>query len=156
MEPKSYVLNRRGFFRWCAAATTLTIRADGQAGDPWSQKELIEPAALASQLASNAQQPHILCVTFPFLYRQKRIPHAQFAGPGEKPEGIEKLRSAVVSLPKSTSIVVYCGCCPMDKCPNIRPAYRALQELGFKNIRILNLPTNFHTDWTAKGYPVET
>lgn len=158
MQPKSYVLNRRDFFRSCVATTTLiqAARASGASGDPWSQSELIEPAVLANQLGSDAQQLHIFCVTFPFLYRQKHIPHAQFTGPAEKPEGIAELRSAVASLPKNAPIVIYCGCCPMDKCPNIRPAYRALQELGFKHIQVLNLPTNFHTDWTAKGYPVET
>jgi hypothetical protein len=27
-------------------------------------------------------------------------------------------------------------------------------ELGFTNLRVLDLPTNFHTDWVLKGYPV--
>lgn len=115
----------------------------------------MEPAALAKLLASDVQQLHILCVTFPVLYRQKHIPHAEFAGPANKPEGIAKLRAAVESLEKGAPVVIYCGCCPMDKCPNVRPAYRALKELGFQHIRVLDLPTNFHTDWTAKGYPVE-
>ena len=116
---------------------------------------MIESATLAKELTSDAQQLHIICVTFPFLYKQKHIPHAQFAGPAEKPEGMAELRSVVRSLPKNALIVIYCGCCPMDKCPNIRPAYRALKELGFKHIRVLDLPTNFHTDWTTKGYSVE-
>jgi thiosulfate/3-mercaptopyruvate sulfurtransferase len=119
------------------------------------QNELLEPEALTKQLASDAPQPQIICVTFPFLYRQKHIQQAHFAGPASKPEGIEKLRSAVKGLPQSASIVIYCGCCPMDKCPNIRPAYRALRERGFQHIQVLNLPTSLHTDWTAKGYPVE-
>jgi hypothetical protein len=43
----------------------------------------------------------------------------------------------------------------MEKCPNIRPAYQTLKELGFSHVRVLNLHTNFHVDWSAKGYPVE-
>lgn len=43
----------------------------------------------------------------------------------------------------------------MDRCPNMRPAFRMLKEMGFAKVRALNLPTNFHTDWSAKGYPVE-
>jgi hypothetical protein len=43
----------------------------------------------------------------------------------------------------------------MEKCPNLRPAYQALKKLGFTQIRVLDLPTNFHTDWAEKGYPVE-
>jgi hypothetical protein len=42
----------------------------------------------------------------------------------------------------------------MKDCPNIRPAYRALGELGFNNLRVLDLPMNFHTDWVLRGYPV--
>jgi rhodanese-related sulfurtransferase len=135
---------------------TREAPADAPAGGPWSQSELIEPAVLAKLLTSDGQQLHIICVTFPFLYRQKHIPHAQLAGPADKPEGIAKLRAAVENLPSDAPIVIYCGCCPMDKCPNVRPAYRALKQLGFKHIRVLNLPTNFHTDWTANGYPIET
>jgi hypothetical protein len=150
-------MNRRYFLFSIAGVTAVirTVRADGAAEDPWSQSELVEPAILAKEVTSGAQQLHVICVTFRFLYQQKHVPHAQFAGPAEKPEGMAELHSAVRSLPKNASIVIYCGCCPMDKCPNIRPAYRALKELGFKHIRVLNLPTNFHTDWTAKGYPVE-
>ena len=152
IETRLYVLNRRRFLLSCAATTQVirVPRADGAPGDPWSQSELIEPAALVKQLDLEAQKLHIICVTFPFLYRQKHISHAQFAGPAERPEGIAKLHSAVESLPKNASIVIYCGCCPMNKCPNIRPAYHALRERGFEHVRVLNLPTNLRTDWTAK------
>jgi hypothetical protein len=61
----------------------------------------------------------------------------------------------VADLPKDADIVVYCGCCPMVKCPNIRPAYRTLKELGFTHIRVLDVPTNMHDDWYAKNYPSE-
>ena len=43
----------------------------------------------------------------------------------------------------------------MVRCPNIRPAYRALKELGYTNVRVLDLATNFHDDWSGKGYPSE-
>jgi hypothetical protein len=76
------------------------------------------------------------------------------AGPASKTEGIADLHPAVASLAKSSAIVIYCGCCPMKDCPNIRPAYRTLKELGFNNLRVLDLPTNFHTDWVLKGYSV--
>jgi thiosulfate/3-mercaptopyruvate sulfurtransferase len=114
----------------------------------------MEPATLANLVKSGADQK-ILSVAFPFLYRQRHIPGAQFVGPASKPEGTTALKAAAAKLPKRTSIVIYCGCCPMVLCPNIRPAYRNLKGLGFTNVHVLNLPTNFHTDWTAKGYPVE-
>ena len=89
------------------------------------------------------------------LYRSRHILHAIDAGPASTPEGITALKKALASVPKNGDIVIYCGCCPMDKCPNIRPAYRALKELGFTNVRVLSLPTNTHTDWYSKDYPSE-
>jgi len=65
------------------------------------------------------------------------------------------LKSAVAGLPKDSDIVLYCGCCPMDHCPNLRPAFRALKELGFTHVRALNIATNMQTDWYAQNYPTE-
>ena len=123
-------------------------------GDPWAKTELMEPAALVKALDS-ANPPVILCTAFSVLYRSKRIPHAIEAGPGSKPEGIELLKKAAAKLPKNADIVLYCGCCPMVRCPNIRPAYRALREMGFVHVRVLDIPTNMHEDWFGKGYPAE-
>jgi hypothetical protein len=50
---------------------------------------------------------------------------------------------------------VYCGCCPFEKCPNIRPAFNLMKAMGFSNGKLLNLPTNLKQNWIAKGYPVE-
>jgi len=150
-------MNRRHFLlaSFAAAAELFdSPLASAASPDPWSLGELVEPAQLVRELQSEAQHLHIFCVTFPILYRQKHIPGSQFAGPGAKPEGIAKLQAAVEGLPKDAPIVIYCGCCPMHQCPNIRPAYRVLRQLGFTHIRVLNLPNNFHTDWVAKGYPV--
>ncbi|RYE25855.1 MAG: hypothetical protein EOP45_04415 [Sphingobacteriaceae bacterium] len=67
---------------------------------------------------------------------------------------MKKLSSAVHLLPKTTSVVVYCGCCPFNKCPNIRPAFTALQKKGFTDVKVLDLPTNLKVDWSSKGYPL--
>jgi len=121
---------------------------------PWPKSDLLEPAALAQEIRS-ARPPQILCVAFPVLYRSRHILHAVDAGPGAKPEGLEALEKAAAAMPKSADIVIYCGCCPMAKCPNIRPAYHKLKEMGFTHIRVLNIPTNMHTDWYSKDYPSE-
>jgi thiosulfate/3-mercaptopyruvate sulfurtransferase len=131
------------------------MKAEETVSDPWSKSELMKPADLVKLLNVPAKPVHIICVTFPALYRQKHIPHAQFAGPTNKPEGIAALRSAVQTFPRDEEIVIYCGCCPMKNCPNIRPAHPILKELGLEHLGVLDLPTNFHTDWVAKGYPVE-
>jgi thiosulfate/3-mercaptopyruvate sulfurtransferase len=139
-----------------AICGTLSCTGWGQeaASDPWAPGELLRPAELAGAIQSG-KAPIVVSVAFPILYRGKHIVHAINGGPGSKPEGIEALKNAVAKLPKEADIVIYCGCCPMLKCPNIRPAYRTLKDLGFTHIRILSLPTNLHTDWVSKDYPSE-
>jgi hypothetical protein len=124
------------------------------AADPWPPSALLEPAALAATLRSG-KAPLVIAVAFPVLYRSRHILHAIDAGPGSKPEGIDALKKAVAGYPKDADIVIYCGCCPMVKCPNIRPAYRALAELGYTRVQVLSIPTNMHTDWFSKDYPAE-
>jgi len=99
-----------------------------QQGDPWQKTEFLEPGELAAILQSkDGKPPIVICTAFPTLYRSKHILSAKFAGPGSKPEGIEALKKAVEGLPKDSDIVIYCGCCPMNHCPNLRPAFRALK-----------------------------
>ena len=126
------------------------------APDPWKSSELLEPPVLAQALqSSRTNPPVIIAVAFPVLYNSKHLPKAIFAGPGSQPQGIDALKTAVAKLPKDSDIVLYCGCCPMEKCPNIRPSYTALKEMGFTKIRVLHVPTNMATDWFDKGYPSE-
>jgi thiosulfate/3-mercaptopyruvate sulfurtransferase len=132
----------------------ITISPGQDVSDPWSKADLLDPAVLA-QVLQSGKPPVILCVAFPVLYRTKHILHAIDAGTGSKPEGIESLKRAVARFSKDSDIVVYCGCCPMTRCPNIRPAYRTLKELGYTRVRVLNIPTNMHTDWYEKNYPFE-
>jgi len=136
----------------CALAAMFCFAAE--TADPWPTNAVIEPAALA-QILQSGKAPMVISVAFPVLYHAKHIVRAIDAGPGSKPEGIDALKKAVASVPKDADIVVYCGCCPMVKCPNIRPAYRTLTELGYTHIRILDVPTNMHDDWYAKNYPSE-
>jgi len=140
--------------RLFGALVLAVICVAQEPADPWAKAELIDPPVLVEALRS-AKPPVVLCTAFSVLYRSKHIPHAIEAGPGSKPEGIALLQKAVADLPKDADIVLYCGCCPMLKCPNIRPAYRTLRELGFQHVRVLNIPTNMHEDWFGKGYPAE-
>ena len=82
-------------------------------------------------------------------------PDAEFVGPGGKQEGLQALREAALKHPRTQEIIIYCGCCPWDHCPNVRPAFIMLHELGFKRVRVVSMPTNFATDWVGKGYPFE-
>jgi len=142
-------------FRMASMAALALLCFGQETADPWPPRDLLQPATLAQALRS-AKPPVVLSVGFEVLYRSKHILRAIDAGPASKPEGIEALKKATAALPKNTDIVIYCGCCPMDKCPNIRPAYRALKELGFTNVRVLSIPTNMHDDWYSKDRPAET
>ncbi len=123
--------------------------------DPWNDRQLIQPRALADWLASDRPKPLILYVGFPVLYRSVHIPGAKLAGPCSKPEGIALLQSAFAAVPKDREIVLYCGCCPFQKCPNVRPAFEELRTEGFSHVHVLDIPTNFHADWVTKNFPVE-
>ena len=83
------------------------------------------------------------------------LPGAIHIGGVSNKQNLEKLRATLSSLPKNKPVVIYCGCCPYAKCPNIRPAYNELKNAGFTQIKVLDLPTNLQTNWIAKGYPVE-
>ena len=135
------------------AILAIAFGAD-TAPDPWKPADLIAPEVLAKAIQDKSA-PLILYVGFPVLYRAAHVPGAIFAGPGSKPEGLDALKAALASVPRDRDIVVYCGCCPWDRCPNVRPAFKLIKELGYKNAKLVTIPTNVHTDWVSKGYPVE-
>jgi hypothetical protein len=121
------------------------------AGDPWTENDLVQPEAVAKDIRT----PLLLHVGFDVLYRASHITGSVYAGPGSKPEGIEALKKAVAGQPKTREIVLYCGCCPMDKCPNVRPAFTALRDLGYTHVKVMVIPENLKVDWTDKGYPID-
>lgn len=138
------------------AALALAYAQAGPA-EPWAASEVIQPAALASRLSdAKAAKPAILYVGPAVLYRSKHIPGAVLAGPTGTAKGMAAFREALANVPRTSELVIYCGCCPWDQCPNIRPAFTALAEMGYKRAKVLALPTSFYKDWIEKGYPVET
>jgi len=127
-----------------AAVPTLGIT------NPWTENQLLEPADLATNIkAGTAKTPLIFNIG-----AVEDIKGATHIGAVNKPENLQKLKTAVANLPKNTAIVIYCGCCPFVKCPNIRPAFTELQKAGFTDVKLLNLATNLKTNWVDKGYPL--
>ncbi len=117
--------------------------------------QLIQPDELHRLLHTRgAEQPLILQVGSHMMFAQAHIPGAEYAGPGSQSEGVEQLRRRVASLPRKTFIVLYCGCCPWNRCPNVGPAYALLQGMGFTRVKVLYLAGNFGDDWVNMGYPV--
>jgi thiosulfate/3-mercaptopyruvate sulfurtransferase len=124
--------------------------------DPWPSSQTLPASGLASELADkNGTPPTVVYVGFRTLFAGGHVAGASFNGTASTDEGLTSLKEWVEHLPRSTNLVIYCGCCPFDKCPNIRPAYTALSNMGFKKVRVLVLPTNFATDWVDKGYPIQ-
>lgn len=116
--------------------------------------QLINPEELVAILQSpKGPKPLVLNVGPHLVYMQAHIPGAEFIGPSSDSQGMESLRRRVKSLPHNTFIVLYCGCCPWDHCPNVRPAYYELQKAGFSKVKVLYIADNFGVDWVYKGYP---
>src|SRR5580700_1181778 len=136
--------------RWIPAFLLLTVSLIA-AGDPWKDSDVVRPEVVAKDVTT----PLILQVGFDVLYRAAHISGSVYAGPGSKPEGIDALKKAVAGQPKDREIVLYCGCCPWEKCPNIRPAFAALHDMGFTRVKVMIVPENLKADWIDKGFPTE-
>jgi thiosulfate/3-mercaptopyruvate sulfurtransferase len=124
--------------------------------DSWRDAERTTPEELAQLLRSPAaEKPAIFNVGFRVLFAQAHIPGSELAGPGKDQTGLDALRKAVSALPKSKPIVLYCGCCPWERCPNLEKPWRQLVTAGFTHVKVLYIPKSFGQDWVQKGYPVE-
>jgi hypothetical protein len=135
-----------------AMPNTLSLAAPA---DVWTAGQTISAADFAKELQGKDASLKIIYVGVRTLYAGAHIPGAIFHGPGSKEEGIADLKKFAAALPKDSNIVIYCGCCPLDRCPNLRPAFSALNEMGFTHLRVLILPTSFAANWIEKGYPTE-
>jgi thiosulfate/3-mercaptopyruvate sulfurtransferase len=135
-----------------ALATTSLGAADNPR--PWTSSDLVAPAQLNTQLAAvKAGKIVLIQVGFLQMYKLGHIPGSQYVGAASNPEGLAAIEKLVAKLPRTQAIVIYCGCCPWDDCPNIRPAFRALKDMGFSNLKVLDIPERLGTDWSAKGLP---
>ena len=130
--------------------SALALLAAGLA----AELPVIQPKDLAAELAAK-RKPVIIQVGPNVLYRSHHIPDALYGGPAGKPEGLEVLKAAVKDVPHDRDLVIYCGCCPWDRCPNIKPALELLKQLGFTKVKAMYSGTNFKTDWIDQGYPVD-
>lgn len=116
---------------------------------------LMQPGQLNQMLQKTSKEPPlILQVGSHLLFSQAHIPGSEYAGPGSQSAGLDMLRMRVNSVPKNKLIVLYCGCCPWNRCPNVGPAYHLLQSMGFTNVKVVYMASNFGDDWVAKGYSV--
>jgi thiosulfate/3-mercaptopyruvate sulfurtransferase len=137
---------QRGFVTLVLALTGFAATTD---------PVLVQPKDFAGQLQAKGPKPSVLYIGFAVMYRNKHIPEAVLAGPTSRPQGLDELKTAASKLPRDRELVIYCGCCPWDQCPNVKPALALLKQMGFTNVKTLMIATNFATDWVDHGYPVE-
>ncbi len=127
----------------------LFMQSGWKKAEPWRPDQLLEPADLAATITdSDSAKPLIISIG-----PGASIKSSVAIGPGSEAENLAKLEKLLSKESKNRAIVIYCGCCPFAKCPNVRPAFTKLNEMGFKNHKLLNLTKNIKTDWLDKGYP---
>jgi len=116
----------------------------------WPDKNLMQTSTLVATLKKpGTAKPPIYNIGF-----VGNIQGAKKLAAASKPEGLAQLKSELKQTPKNSTVVIYCGCCPFEHCPNVKPAFTMLQKLGYTNVKILNLPTSIKADWIDKGYPM--
>jgi len=127
---------------------TLNLKAQSKQ-EPWRPDQLMAPKVLADKITSNQGHNVLILSVGPDAVIKGSVD----IGPAQDAEHIGKLKAQLKNAPKDKEIVIYCGCCPFNKCPNIRPAFTALNEMGFKNAKLLDIPKNIKVDWLDKDYP---
>ncbi|HEX4374989.1 MAG TPA: rhodanese-like domain-containing protein [Puia sp.] len=118
--------------------------------EPWKQNQLIEPKVLSTEIESQKTLKPLIISVGPGALIKGSVD----IGPAKEKANLDKLKELLSKENKSREIIIYCGCCPFEHCPNIRPAFTLLNEMKFTNQKLLNLSHNLKTDWIDKGYPV--
>lgn len=126
----------------------FAVHVNAQNPINWTNKQLIEPADLAAILKTNKSLPIIFGIG-----PAATIPHSVQIGMVKDKANLDKFKKQLKGTQKNKKIVVYCGCCPYEHCPNVRPAIDVLKEMGFTNYYLLDLPQNIKKDWIDKGFP---
>ncbi|MBO9594658.1 MAG: rhodanese-like domain-containing protein [Niabella sp.] len=118
--------------------------------EPWSEAQLMATQTLAEQIGKK-QDGQLLIVS---VGPDAVIKGSVNMGPAHEPAQLKQLKNYLKKVPRNREVVLYCGCCPFDRCPNIRPAFKTVTDMGFKKAWLLNIPKNIKTDWLDKQYPV--
>ena len=117
----------------------------------WKPSQLVETKDLAKKIEKNDTKKMVILSIGP----DSVIKGSVNIGATHDHQNIEKMKAYLKDVPKDKEVVLYCGCCPFSRCPNIRPAFNTMMELGFKNGKLLNIPNNIKTDWIDHDYPTE-
>lgn len=128
---------------------SFAIKVHSQS-EPWTVDQLLQPSKLAAILNDSlAEKPLIINIG-----PAGQIKRAIKMGAAKENENLNNLKDFLLKEDKNRMIVIYCGCCPFNVCPNIRPAFALLNKMKFTNHKLLNLPHNLKIDWINFGYPM--
>jgi thiosulfate/3-mercaptopyruvate sulfurtransferase len=143
--------NKIFFFGLLIITIVSFISPFSQQPEPWTPDQLMSASDLAARINHTSDpQPLIICVGPSGL-----IKGSLETGPAQEKENLEKLRVLLSKIDSQKEVVIYCGCCPFEHCPNIRPAFTLLSAMHFSHARLLDLSHNIKVDWIDKGYPVK-
>ena len=101
--------------------------------DPLKKEQLIQPQELANLINNPKSIKPVIFNVGPV----DQIKGAINIGAVNSEEGMKKFKFEVSKVFPDKEVVVYCGCCSSDNCPNIRPAIKYLNENGFKKAKVL-------------------
>ncbi len=136
--------------QYCLFLSVIVSCNNSYAQNPvnWTSDQLTPPAELAATFKANKELPVIFSVGPGAI-----IPNSIDIGMVKDEKNLAKLQQELSKLPTSTNVLIYCGCCPYEHCPDVRPAIALLKSMKFINYHLLDLPHNIKTDWITKGYP---
>ncbi len=129
----------------------LSVFSFGQQTEPWKENQLMKTNELASRI-SLSQTENLLIVS---IGPDAVIKGSVDMGPAQNKSNLDNLRKYLEGVSRDKEVVIYCGCCPFSRCPNIRPAFSLLIEMGFKDPKLVDIPQNIRVDWLSKKYPVQ-
>jgi len=117
----------------------------------FNRNNLVRPADLRQRL-TRGERPRIWNIG-----SMGNILGATGIGPLQTVDGIRRLNDleAQPGFSKTDPLIIYCGCCPLETCPNILPALYILNQRGYTQVKVLNLPNNIDEDWKSIGGPME-
>ena len=116
---------------------------------PWTAEQAVPPSVLAAKIVKKQTKNILILSVGPSAVVKGSV---DLGAMGDA-ENLKKLEDYVKNIDKKKEIIIYCGCCPYERCPNIRPPFNKLVEMGFKKVKVLDLPTNVKTDWIDHNYP---
>src|SRR6185295_13201697 len=101
---------------------------------PWDATNMVMPYDLSVKLNDpKAVKPVIICVG-----PVEKIKTALLMEhPAASLAGIEDLKYALSKYSKKQEIILYCGCCKLKTCPNIKPAFEYLRDNGYTGRKVL-------------------